>query len=526
MGYTVFIPTAGTGSRLGGLTKYLNKSLVSIGNKPTLARIMDMFPEDTEYVIAVGYKGELVKEFVSLTCKDRKITLVDVYPFEGEGSGLGYTMLCCKEYLQRPFVFCSCDTLVVEQIPDLESNWMGWDERDNREQYRTITLNEAKDTVCIINEKGRGLSSQAKPYIGLAGIRDYEQFWHSMEACGDDAFLIGEVAGLQKLVQAGAVKAHKFTWFDTGVTVELETTRHRYYNDKEPNILEKPNETIWFLNDKVIKFSADPTFIRDRVERSKLLKGFVPEVIGFTEHMYEYDYIPGKVMSSCVSLPLFKQLLNTSKAFWKEQVLAGEEKEHFYKSCMKFYRDKTYERVELFFRTFNKEDQATVINQVWYPPVMDMLRQVDWNEISKGLPGQFHGDFHFENILYDAQKGSFEFLDWRQNFGGDSLSVGDIYYDLAKLLHGLIMCHELVVKDEYHINWEGNEITYDFNRKQMLVQCEEYYYKWLVRNGYDAERVKLLTSLIFLNIAGLHHYPYSLVLLALGKEMLYRSLEN
>ena len=88
------------------------------------------------------------------------------------------------------------------------------------------------------------------------------------------------------------------------------------------------------------------------------------------------------------------------------------------------------------------------------------------------------------------------------------------------------MCHELVVKDEYHINWEGNEITYDFNRKQMLVQCEEYYYKWLVRNGYDAERVKLLTSLIFLNIAGLHHYPYSLVLLALGKEMLYRSLEN
>jgi hypothetical protein len=104
--------------------------------------------------------------------------------------------------------------------------------------------------------------------------------------------------------------------------------------------------------------------------------------------------------------------------------------------------------------------------------------------------------------------------------------VGDIYYDLGKLLHGLIMCHELVAKDQYEITWEGNEIVYDFNRKKILVECENYYYRWLENNGFDVNKVKTMTALIFLNIAALHHYPYSLVLMALGKEMLQNTLDE
>lgn len=523
MSYTVFIPTAGTGSRLGGITKYVNKSLVSIENKPTITRIMEMFPADTEYVIATGYKGEIVKEYLALSCEGKKITIVDVFPYEGEGSGLGYTLNCCRKYLQRPFVFCSCDTLVAEQIPDLSCNWMGWDDRDNKQQYRTITVE--KDTVISINEKSGAAGEAAKPYIGLAGIRDYAIFWEGMDKSADSALLQGESAGLRNLVDKSEVKGSKFTWFDTGVTVELDATRRRYHVEGGPNILEKADEAIWFLDDKVIKFSNNEEFIKDRVERSKLLKGFVPEVIGHTKHMYSYSYVQGNVMSQCVSLPVFKQLLNSSKVFWKEAQLTAEGEKEFYDRCMDFYKEKTYKRVRQFFETFGKKDTATVINHVWYPTVSDMLRQVDWDYIACGLPGQFHGDFHFENILYDESKGDFEFLDWRQDFGG-SLSVGDIYYDLAKLLHGLIMCHELVAKDEYKIKWEGNEITYDFNRKQILVQCENYYYRWLAKNNFDVNKVKTLTALIFLNIAALHHYPYSLVLMALGKEMLQETLEE
>jgi NDP-sugar pyrophosphorylase family protein len=41
MSYRVLIPTAGTGSRLEDLTRYVNKSLITIANRPALAHLTD-----------------------------------------------------------------------------------------------------------------------------------------------------------------------------------------------------------------------------------------------------------------------------------------------------------------------------------------------------------------------------------------------------------------------------------------------------------------------------------------------------
>ena len=43
---------------------------------------------------------------------------------------------------------------------------------------------------------------------------------------------------------------------------------------------------------------------------------------------------------------------------------------------------------------------------------------------------------------------------------------------------------------------------------------------WLKKNGYDLKKVNKITALIFINIAPLHHYPYSIFLFFLGKMML------
>lgn len=521
MAYKVLIPTAGTGSRLGGITKHLNKSLVSIDNKPALSRIFEMFPEDTEYVIATGYKGELVKEFISLAYPEKKITFVDILLYEGEGSGLGLTISTCKQYLQCPFVFCSCDTLVNEHIPAPDHNWMGFDKRDSISQYRTLRVG-SDGYVESIDEKGENISENSMPYIGLAGIYDYKDFWTSIETGKDSAIKIGEAYGLRQLIK-NKIKAVKFTWFDTGVTVELEATRKRYAEAGAPNILEKPDEAIWFLKDKVIKFSANSEFISDRVKRARLLGEFVPEITAHTTHMYCYNYIKGTVLSSNVNLPIFKKLLAFSQEFWKKKELSDEEKITFKEACVKFYKTKTEERIKLFYMTFNKSDNADYINDVKYPTLTEMLHDLDWDRLTDGIPCRFHGDYHFENILYDQKSDRFKFIDWRQNFG-KLIDSGDIYYDLAKLLHGLIISHELIAKDEYSAVWTDNKIEFDFTRKQKLIECEKYYYLWLADHGYDVKKVKILTALIYLNIAALHHFPYVLVLYALGKQMLYDSL--
>lgn len=519
MSYRVCIPCAGTGSRLGGVTRFLNKSLVSIANRPTLSHLIERFPKDAEFVIALGHKGHLVQEYLGLAYPKRTFHFATVSPFEGEGSGLGLSLLACREYLQQPFVFMSCDTLTDETIPAPSENWMGFAEADDIRVYRTVAV--SADDVAAICEKGEGVPATHKPYIGLAGIHDFAAFWAAMEQGGATAIDTGEAHGLRALVKAG-IKAKRFTWYDTGNPPALAWAREHFREPDEPNILDKANEAIWFVDGAVIKFSDDEKFIANRIKRVAELEGYVPQITGVGANMYRYNKVQGRVLSEVVTVPRFHQLLEFSKGFWSSKQLTEDQQATFQHNCLRFYRDKTLERVELFYKTCAKQDGTESINGVPMPSLRSLLDRVDWNWLAQGLAGRFHGDFHFENIIVTDEE-RFVFLDWRQDFGGD-LSIGDAYYDLAKILHGLIINHELVNLDLYHTDWQVSEISFDVHRRQSLVECERYFESWLGKNGYDVRKVRVLTALIYLNIAPLHHHPYTLLLYSLGKSMLHAEL--
>ena len=518
MAYRVCIPCAGTGSRLGPLTQYVNKSLVSIANRPTLCHVIEQFPEDTEFVIALGHKGHLVRDFIELAYPDRKFFFAEVYPFEGPGSGLGLSLLACKAYLQQPFIFTSCDTLVSEDIPAPEVNWVGYAKVEDASQYRAVALNETD--VAAICEKTESGAETRHAYIGLASIADHQAFWRAMEAGGDIAVNTGEAYGLKGLLELGKrIEGKSFTWFDTGNPVALANAREAYQEPDAPNILDKANEAIWFVGDQVIKFSDDQKFIANRVKRVAQLEGFVPEVTASRPNMYRYGKVEGSVLSDVITLPLFDQFLTHCKSFWTPVQLDAEAQKAFKASCLKFYRDKTFERVELFYKNFDTADGTQPINGVSKPTLQSLLDELDWDWLSDGIPGRFHGDFHFENIIWSESQQAFTFLDWRQDFAGD-LAVGDVYYDLAKLLHGLIVNHGLIAQDRYAATWSASRIDFDLHRRQILVECERQLEVWLEESGYDKRKVWTLTALIYLNIAALHHHPYSLLLYGLGKSML------
>ena len=511
----VLIPMAGTGTRLGYLTEYLNKALVDISGKPAISRIIDNFPNNTEFVIVLGYKGELVKQFLHLCYPDRIFYFTEVSKYEGEGSGLGLTILAAEKYLQEPFVFCACDTITDEKITYPEKNTAYYAQREKKNQYRTLDIIGNKVTSVLEKDNAKETSM---PYTGLCCIKDYDLFWKEMHEGKKQAVNLGESYVLKKFAQNGILYAQKINWFDTGNIEELEKTRNHFKGIDNPNILPKPDEAIWFVNDKVIKYSDNKNFIKERVLRTKYLKGYIPEITANTDNMYVYKKVEGTVLSKIKDISFFKKLLDYAQIFWEKEIPP----ENFREICKKFYYDKTIERINLYYKNFLQEDKETVINGVTIPKLKDILKRVNWENIFQGEAGRFHGDFHFENILYNENTDEFTFLDWRQNFGG-LLNCGDIYYDLAKLLHGLIICHELISNEKYSVNIENNVVKYSFERKPILMECEEYYYNWLQNNGYDEKKVKILTALIYLNIAALHHYPYCHLLYYLGKTMLYEN---
>ena len=64
--YKVLITTSGIGRRLGDLTKYTNKSLIKVGDKLAICHIIERYNKNVEFVITLGYYGNLVKDFLEL----------------------------------------------------------------------------------------------------------------------------------------------------------------------------------------------------------------------------------------------------------------------------------------------------------------------------------------------------------------------------------------------------------------------------------------------------------------------------
>ena len=522
MNYKVFIAAAGKGNKFGAINEHLNEALITVNLKPGISYIIEKFPENVPIVIALGHQGEKLKSFLELAYPKRKFEFVEIEKFDGPGAGLGHTMLKCKDQLQCPFIFCTNDTIVDENIPEPNTNWIGYTEENlDTTNYRTLKIKDNKVEEIL----KKGATEDVKIYIGLAGINDYSKFWKTMLEQKELSIPIGETIGLKALISEN-ISAIKFTWHDTGNLDAIEKTRERLKQSDAPNILPKGDEAIWFIGDNVIKYHKDEDFISKRVERCNHLASFIPKVEASSKYFYVYKKVPGEIFSKRAQLNDFKYLMDWLEQFWKRKELNNEESDNFKKACTKFYKDKTIERVKKYFQVFEQIDTEEIINGERIPKVMELLDKVDWDWVCDGIASRYHGDLHFENILINENtKMPFTLLDWRQNFGG-IIEYGDIYYDLGKLNHGLIICHELINKNQFNVSRKTNIIEFDFLRKQNLVECENYLRRFCIKNGYDYKKVEMMTYLIYLNIAALHHYPYSLLLFYLGKSGLYRLLNE
>lgn len=525
MSYKVVIPTAGIGSRLFSLTKNLNKSLVSLNNKPIICHIIEKFPKDCKFIIPIGHKGKLVKDFLKITYPKFYFKFVKIKNYSGKNSGLGLSLLKAKKYLQEPFIFIPCDTLVKQKINPPVNNWVGYANKTSQdESFRRCVVN--KGYLNMLVEKNFKKTKNQFPYTGLCGIKDYKEFWKSFNDLNNSNFLKGESFAIQKMLLKLKFKAKKYEWFDVGNLKSYENTKSIFEKKKIYNILEKENEAIWFVNNKVIKYSIDKDFIKKRYLRTKYLNNYVPKIVDIKDNFYTYNLQKGKIFSSNPTQKNLKKLLDHSASFWNLKKINNANKEQKLKS-KKFYKEKTLKRIKLFYKLKKSNDninKISIINDTPIKPLKYLLNKINWEDLCSGLFGRYHGDYHFENILITKKK-NFLFLDWRQDFEGD-ISKGDIYYDLAKLMHGMIVSHPQVNLNKFKFIKKGNNIKIDIFIPDNIKKCRIFFYKWLEKNNLKKKRVDLLTSLIFLNIAPLHHYPYNMFLFNLGKIMLQKTLND
>ena len=95
----IIILAGGLGTRLSELTHTIPKPMVKIGNKPILQHIMEIYAQHNykDFIIALGYKGEIIKEFFQNEKFDWKIKLVDT----GEETMTGGRLKRLKDFIGK-----------------------------------------------------------------------------------------------------------------------------------------------------------------------------------------------------------------------------------------------------------------------------------------------------------------------------------------------------------------------------------------------------------------------------------------
>jgi len=516
---TVLITTSGIGTKLGELTTYTNKALVKVGKKPALSYIIESYPKNTRFVITLGHFGEHIREFISLAYPELSVTFVPVRVYTGKGSSLVHSMLSASKYLQQPFIYHAADTIVYQRIPEPTKNWAGGYTSDNTSQYASFDVVDG--TIQVFHEKGN--MNPDYVHIGLVGVHDFASFWkgvrHLKKQFPNNEGL-SDVDVLQHMLENNVQFTPKIfdPWYDVGNVDSLQVARQSIHDSF--HILDKPSESIYLFDRSVVKFFSDEKIAADRVKRAKALGKLVPSIESATKHFYRYKYANGELLASVITPATFPNFLDWAfDHMWKKEHEVSQEK--FRSTCYEFYYTKTIQRTSEFLKTRNIKDSASSINGQEVPSLSKLLKMVDFTWLADAKQTSFHGDFIPDNIIKTSK--GYTLLDWRQNFGG-LLRGGDMYYDISKLNHNLVINHDIINNNHFTIERKGNVVTCDIFRSQRLVECQEVLKRYLLIRGLDMKKLEVLTPILWLNMSPLHSHPYDLFLFYFGKFQLWKAL--
>ena len=498
---TVLILAAGYGRRMGPFSRMVNKSLIPYNNKPLISHIIDKFNKNTKFIIACGHNGQQIKDYVSVVHDDKQIIYVDIPDFSEEKTGPATSIQHCEKYIDGPFFWLACDTLFDFNIEDnLNHNWIG---------VHPVNSEYAKD-YCWVERQGESIAAihnkvssnmAVDAFIGLMYCVD-KTYIENLKNCQAKEAYQGFDSNLK--LQAHTVKS----WKDFGTYDKWLELSKQF---KEVSFT-KPNELFYHDNNKIIKFNIDSTLTDQKANRALLNLSVMPDNIRRNGQFLVYNYVEGDIVYSQLTPNLLTDLLNWAKKdLWIQKFSDNIETK-----CRNFYFKKTTERLNQFRVKYKNWSEPRVVNGQTVHSIEHYLEKIDWDKLCNTSQwGFIHGDFQFENIIYNPQNKKFTCIDWRNDFSGDI--YGDVYYDLGKMLGGILLNYQSVKNNELQYEEKADEVILNdcsINGSDIYVIMIK---NFCIQNNLDWNKVRLLIPIIYLNMSPLHETPFDKYLFALAQ---------
>ena len=127
----------------------------------------------------MGYKGEIVKEYIKIAYPNHKLKFVNVKNFSGKNSSLTHTIQCSLKYLNSSFFFHANDTIITDKNfyknVDTDTIFLNKKTLDNS-KYRSASINSKTKEVEKIFDKSLIKIEKSLSYIGVAYIKNHQEF--------------------------------------------------------------------------------------------------------------------------------------------------------------------------------------------------------------------------------------------------------------------------------------------------------------------------------------------------------------
>ena len=509
----VCLLAAGLGTRMGVISDNLHKALLPLGNRAVISRIIDQFPPDATFVVAVGNRAHQVEAFLRFAHPDRAFEFVNVDPYRGPGSGPGHSLVACRDLLKEAFYFTACDTLINEALPRRQENWVAVSAVTDPQNWCTALVD---DGMLVTEFEYKSATSKARyAFAGLAYIRDHAAFWGGLAAGVRGA---GEVQVNEGLA-AIPVRAVPLSWSDAGNLRAYHELLPRF--EKNLSFAGKSTEITYRYGERILKLYHDDAKAARWHSRARDLAPHAPEILGVRGPLVAYRFAEGELLSSRLDGPECARFVNwLQKNFWQTRAAGSE----FAPALGEFYVDKSRARIAQFEEARLAEgfDRNIKINGLVCEPPANLLDRVVAFLGAGAIPSNFHGDLHADNVICTAD--GYRLIDWRESFGG--LGYGDRYYDLAKFLHTLDLSVRAMDAGDFRVSRHGGEFVIEHVTTPAEREATGEFWKFAARNNYDRPKIEILNALIFLNMSPLYQGDLASYLYLLGRYQLQKFTEG
>lgn len=245
------VPAAGIGTRLRPHTYSLPKALLYVAGRPIISHILDEIRElddITSIVLIVGYKGDLIREYVDAEYPDMKID----YVHQAERKGIGHAIYMTREVADagEPLLIVLGDTIIrtdLRRIVASPTCALGVKEVEDPRRFG-VAETEGGRIVRLVEKPSEPKSNLA--LVGLYFLQDSGQLFETLQEQQDkDIRTRGEYQitdVLQMMIDKGTAFApfEIDEWFDCGKAETLLETNRELLADRRDAPPEIPGSII------------------------------------------------------------------------------------------------------------------------------------------------------------------------------------------------------------------------------------------------------------------------------------------